>query len=81
MIIDYNGQSKYVAGRLKYATPPEPGTILGPNQVGEHLVVLATDEATGESLIGYAGEPEVAAAMVRDPQSLTEFRVKARASA
>lgn len=80
-MIDYNGQQKFVAGRLKYPTPPEPGTILGPNTVGEHLVVLGTDEESGESLIGYAGQPEIAAAVDRDPQSLTEFRVKGRAKA
>lgn len=80
MIVDYNGQKKFVAGRLRFATPPEPGTILGPNSVGEHMVVLTTEE-NGDTLLGYAGEPEIAAAMDRDPQSLTEFRVKARAKA
>lgn len=80
MIVDYNGQKKVAAGRMRFPTAPEPGTILGPNTMGEHLVVLTTDE-NGDTLLGYAGKPEIAAAMDRDPQSLTEFRVKGRAKA
>lgn len=60
---DYDGQQRFVAGRLRYPTPPAPGTILGPNDFREYLVVLGDD---GEySLVGYATTEDKAAALRR----------------
>lgn len=64
-----------IAGRLRYAVPPEPGTILGPNWLGELVVALGPD-AAGRTVLGYAtvAEVQAAAAAARDggPRSEAE---------
>lgn len=79
--IEYAGQQRFVAGRLRYATPPAPGTILGPNSTREDLVVLGQD---GEhTLVGYATGEDLAAAMRRsilegNPRSVREHQMALR---
>lgn len=76
--IEYAGQQRFVAGRLRYPTPPEPGTILGPNETREDLVVLGQDGAA--TLVGYATTEDRAAAMRRavlegNPRSAREHQM------
>lgn len=42
--IEYEGKTRQVRGRLHYPEPPEPGTIIGPNGMGETLVLFGTDD-------------------------------------
>jgi hypothetical protein len=51
--ISYHGKMRQVRGRLRYPTPPAPGTIVGPNDMGETLVIFGT-VADGSSLVGLA---------------------------
>lgn len=69
--------TRHVAGRLTYPTPPELGTILGPNTLGEYLAVIGQDGPT--TLLGYATRDELAAAAETltggaAPRSVTEWR-------
>lgn len=71
-----------VAGRLKYNTPPEPGTILGPLWTRELAVVLGQDDQ-GRTVLGYATTTDVADAGRRTheglaPRSLTETSTAVR---
>lgn len=79
--IEYAGQQRHIAGRLRYATPPEPGTILGPNDTREDLVVLGHDG--DRTLVGYATSEDLATAMRRsvlegNPRSVREHRMTGR---
>lgn len=58
MLVEYRGKPRYVAGRLRFDAPPEPGTIIGPNSLREWLVVLDTD-ADGVTFIGYAATEDL----------------------
>lgn len=42
--IEYEGKTRQVRGRLHYPEVPTPGTIVGPNDMGETLVLFGTDE-------------------------------------
>ena len=72
------GTLRPVAGRLRYATQPEVGTIVGPTDITrELLVVIGHDD--GWTLFGYAQTNEVQAARQRiadgeAPRSVTEAR-------
>ena len=74
--IDYGGKSRQVVGRLRYPSPPDPGTIIGPNGWGEKCVVLATVD--GVTLIGRAIVADIEAALVEivafGPRSVAETR-------
>ncbi|MFG3710855.1 hypothetical protein [Micromonospora sp. NPDC047730] len=77
-MIDYAGQRRFVAGRIRYATAPEPGTILGPNATREHLVVLGQDGQ--DTLLGYATDEDRSLAFRHallgpGPRSVTEFQM------
>lgn len=63
-MIEYGGKPRLVVGRTRYATPPEPGTVVGPRDItGEYLVVLGQD---GEhTQFGYATVDEQNAAAER----------------
>lgn len=79
--IEYAGQERFIAGRLRYPTPPAPGTILGPNETQEDLVVIGQDG--DHTLVGYATTEDRAAAMRRsilegNPHSVREHRMAAR---
>lgn len=66
--------SRYVRGVMK-DVHAEPGTILGPNGLGELLVVVE-DRPEGVAL-GFATAPEVAAALVApEPRSVAEVRLR-----
>ncbi|GAA3750592.1 hypothetical protein [Micromonospora maritima] len=80
---EYAGQQRHVAGRLRFDTPPAPGTILGPNDTREDLVVLGQDGA--HTLLGYATTEDRATALrrsvmhgevrsVREHQMVVAFR-------
>jgi hypothetical protein len=65
--------ARTVLGRLN-GVHAEPGTLLGPNDVGEYMVVLADDER-GVS-VGWALTPDFdAAALVEAPRSVAEHRL------
>jgi hypothetical protein len=65
--------ARTVLGRLN-GVHAEPGTLLGPNDVGEYMVVLADDER-GVS-VGWALTPDFdAAALVASPRSTAEHRL------
>lgn len=55
---EYQGRARRVVGRLHCPEPPMPGAIVGPNAMGEALVVLGTVD--GDTLIGYADRNDVA---------------------
>jgi len=65
-------EGRAVVGQLHYPSPPEPGTILGPNAWGELVVVLGTEEGT--TYLGLATADEVAAARSQN-RSLLEMRL------
>ena len=50
--IQYEGRTRQVRGRLHYPGPPAPGTIVGPNDMAETLVLFGTDERG--TLVGLA---------------------------
>lgn len=61
--------------RLLYPDPPPAGTLLGPNRLGELLVVLGPDpDDPAWVLVGWATVPHIEAAVKRDPASLAELR-------
>ena len=72
--------SRPIAGRLSYASQPQPGTIVGPKDVTrEWLVVLGPDpDNPAKTLIGYATQAELNQAAGRmtklglPPRSLVE---------
>jgi hypothetical protein len=67
-----------IAGRLTYAEPPEPGTIVGPRGLTrEWLVVLPADGEPGTP-VGYASPDELAAVEAPDhePRSVAEMRIR-----
>lgn len=72
--IEYNGAMRFVHKRATYPTPPELGTIVGPNDLGEHFVVVGTDGRT--SLLSYATVPDLTTARTyvfeHGPRSVTE---------
>ncbi len=79
MKVDYHGTERHVNKRAHYPSPPELGTIVGPNDISEHLVVLGQDGA--DTLLGYATVHDLAAAQehVRagnGPRSVTEAKIR-----
>jgi hypothetical protein len=77
--VDYQGNQRYVCGRARYAEQPEPGTIVGPNDTKEHLVVIGQDEDL--TLFAYATVPDLQAARERViagelPRSLAESKIR-----
>ncbi len=66
----------YPIGRLN-GVDAEVGTILGPDSIGELLVVAERDEAGVR--VSYAGVPDIEAARARvaevGPRSMTELRM------
>lgn len=68
-----------IAGRLRYPTPPEPGTILGPTRITREFLVVLGQEPDGRTLLGYAQRDELttSAALVvagGAPRSVAEHR-------
>jgi hypothetical protein len=61
-------------GKLKHEF--EPGTIVGPDTIGEFHVALSCVD--GVTTFGYATPVEIAAALARDPQSVAEVKHRAR---
>ncbi len=77
-IVMEDGTSRFVHGRLHYPDPPPVGTVIGPNELGEHLVVVGQDGA--DTLVAYATKPDLQAAIAcrtagGDPRSLAEMRI------
>ena len=73
--VEYAGGTRVSAGRLKLAV--EPGTILGPTWTREWLVATGPDEE-GRTLLGYATQPDLDAAIERmnageAPRSVAEW--------
>ena len=71
------GTVRFVAGRLTYPTLPELGTVVGPNSLGEYLVVIGQDGPVTQ--LGYATTDEIRAAAEllaagAAPRSVTEWR-------
>lgn len=68
--------SRPVAGRVRYATPPEAGTLLGPKDTTrEPMVVVGHDG--DHTLVGYATTADIMAAVQRmadgaAPRSIAE---------
>lgn len=61
------------AGRMN-GVAPEVGTIVGPNWLGELLVVREVDERG--ATLGYVTREDIAAARATEcPRSLTELRL------
>lgn len=57
--IELAGRQRVVLpGCLRYATPPPPGTVLGPIYTGELVVVL--DTIDGNTYLSYAQADDVA---------------------
>lgn len=68
--------SRYVRGVLK-GVHAEPGTILGPNDTRE-LMVVVEDRPEGVA-VGYAAQPEIRAALdAPEPRSVTEVALRRR---
>lgn len=67
---------RYVRGRLKGIHAP-PGTILGPNDTKEYMVVI---EDTNEGVtVGYVQTGDIEKALLEDaPRSVTEHALRAR---
>jgi len=63
-----------VAGSARYPSPPEPGTIVGPNAFGEHLVVVGTEG--GVTTFSYVTTDDVTASLEREPQSVAEVGMR-----
>lgn len=77
--IEVNGVERYVHGILRYPSPPEVGTVIGPNDIGEHLVVVGQDGAG--TLVAYATAPDLIAAREHaasggTPRSMTERAIR-----
>jgi hypothetical protein len=62
-----------IAGRMRWPTPPEPGTMVGRAWTREVLVALTTDDE-GWTTLGYAQEAELAESLAREPRSVIEAR-------
>jgi hypothetical protein len=66
--------TRHVRGRLK-GIHAEPGTILGPNDTLEYMVVIASDPA-GVS-VGFAQAGDIEAALAQPaPRSVAEHRLR-----
>jgi hypothetical protein len=65
---------RYVMGHLRGSTA-EPGTLIGPNDLGEFLVVIdRNDDGTS---VGYAQSGDIEAALAApEPRSVAEFRLR-----
>lgn len=71
-VLDEAALRRPIAGRLRYPTPPDPGTIVGPAWTGELLTVIGQD-SQGRTVLGYATVDELAALPApAGPRSLTE---------
>lgn len=70
-----------IAGRLRFPSPPQPGTILGPKVITRELVVVLGQDEEGFTVLGYAQYAELDAARDRvlegDIRSVTEWRSRA----
>jgi hypothetical protein len=66
--------SSFPVGRLN-RSDAEPGTLLGPDSMGQLLVVTGRDDSG--VTCSYAGLSDVEAAHQRDPRSVTEARAAA----
>jgi hypothetical protein len=65
---------RYAAGRLN-GVFAEPGTIFGPNDTKEFMVVIEQDERG--VVVGYAQEGDIEAAMEEDsPRSYAEYKIR-----
>lgn len=76
--VEYAGALRLVAGRARYPSPVEPGTIVGPKDITrEHLVAIGTD-ADGMTLFGYATDADLTAALtnayLNGPRSTNEHK-------
>jgi len=71
-VIEYGGRARRVAGRLRYRTAPDPGTILGPTWTREYVVVAGTTD--GVTTVVYALDEDRVDMGHREPRSMTEFR-------
>lgn len=68
-----NPYGRPVAGRLN-GVHAEKGTLLGPNTMGETMVVIDNDEKG--VICSYARYDEIIEAMKRPPQSITEREMR-----
>lgn len=66
-----------ITGQLNMTV--EPGTILGPDTIGEYHVALSTEGDVTQC--GYATPAEIALALSRDPRSITEMTDRVRLAA
>jgi hypothetical protein len=75
--ISYEGKTRQVRGRLHYPEPPEPGTIVGPNGMGENLVLFSTDERGTAAGLAITDDMERARqrASASGPASMQERRL------
>lgn len=65
---------RYPIGRLN-GVHAEPGTILGPNDTKEYLVVIDQDDKG--VTVGYVQKGDIEAAMEEDgPRSVAEYRLR-----
>ena len=78
MKVVYNGQSRFVKGVLHYPGPQELGTLVGPNDTGELMVVLGNEG--DRTYVGFATQADIDASHKRHPQSFTEIKVRAQAA-
>jgi hypothetical protein len=73
-----DGRPRVIAGHLRYQTPPDVGTVLGPKAVTrEYAVVLGQDD-DGRTVLGYATPADIEAVAQRradelPPRSLAEM--------
>lgn len=52
----------------------EPGTVLGPDTIGQYYVALSTED--GRTAFTYANLPEIEGVADREPLSVTEHRIQ-----
>jgi hypothetical protein len=71
---EVDGQTRWVHRRVRYPSPPLIGTLVGPNDAGEHFVVVGQDGDV--TLLSYATNPDFVAARAyiieQGPRSVAE---------
>lgn len=71
-LVDYEGGRRLVAGRTRYRTPVEPGTIVGPKDTTREMLVALSTTEDGWTLFGYATPADLLAVAGHDPRSQAE---------
>lgn len=76
--IEVNGATRWVHKRVRYPSPPAVGTVVGPNDMNEHFVVVGQDG--DETLLSYATAPDIVTARAyvfeHGPRSVTEAKMR-----